>query len=227
MVTIAPARSGAPRLPSSALRASFCRCRSIVVSTRRPPRRHGVEAVLVDQVLLDVVEDVALALGRVVAVVLDAEAHRHRLVRRGLGDVALVGHPLQHVVAPRGGGALVEERVVVRGRLGQPGQQRGLAQRQPRGRLVEEDARRGLDADRRLPAHGAVGHRVDVLVDDPQLAGAARVAVLELLGQLGLADLALVAGHARRARARPCRGCARAAWSASSRPGCPSWTRGS
>ncbi len=156
----------------------------------------GVEAVLVDQVLLDVVEDVALALGRVVAVVLDAEAHPHRLGGQGLGDVALVGHALQHVVAPRGGGALVEERVVVGGRLRQTGQQRRLAQRQPRGRLVEEDARRGLDADRRLAAHGAVGHRVDVLVDDPQLAGAAGMAVLELLGQLGLADLALVAGHA-------------------------------
>src|SRR6185312_3341426 len=51
-------------------------------------------------------------------------------------------------------------------------------------------------ADRRLAAYGAVGDRVDVLVDDPQLAGTAGMAVLELLGQLGLADLALVAGDA-------------------------------
>src|SRR4029450_9732936 len=58
------------------------------------------------------------------------------------------------------------------------------------------DARGGLDADRGLPADGAVGHRVDVLVDDPQLAGAAGMAVLHPLGELGLADLALVAGDA-------------------------------
>ena len=60
------------------------------------------------------------------------------------------------------------------------------------GALVEVDARRGLDADRGLAADGAVGRRVEVLVEDPVLG----VLVLELLGQLGLADLALVAGEA-------------------------------
>ncbi len=56
-----------------------------------------------------------------------------------------------------------------------------------RGALVVEDPRGRLDADRRLAADRAVGHVVEVLVEDPLLA----VDLLELVGHLGLADLAL------------------------------------
>ena len=51
--------------------------------------------------------------------------------------------------------------------------------------------RAGLDADGGLAADGAVRHAVEVLREDPELALAARVQVLEVLGELRLADLAL------------------------------------
>jgi hypothetical protein len=50
----------------------------------------------------------------------------------------------------------------------------------------EERDRGGLHADRRAAPDGAVGHVVQVVVEDPAL----RVLVLELRGELGLADLA-------------------------------------
>ena len=53
--------------------------------------------------------------------------------------------------------------------------------------LVEEDLRRGLDADRGAPADRAERHGVEVVLEDPALG----VLLLELGGQLGLADLAL------------------------------------
>src|SRR4051794_916349 len=151
----------------------------------------GVEPVAVDQLLLDEVEEVALAARRVVVVALDAEPLAHRALRRHGLDVALVGHPLQDVVATGLRGAGVQERVVLRGRLRQAGQQRRLAQLEVGGRLVEEDARRGLDADRGLAADGPERDAVEVLREDPELALAPGVEVLEVLGELGLADLSL------------------------------------
>src|SRR5438309_1969148 len=73
---------------------------------------------------------------------------------------------------------------------GSPGDERSLGQREVAGPLVEEDARGRLDADRRLPADRAVRDVVEVLIEDPALAVDAGVALLELLGELGLLDLA-------------------------------------
>ena len=58
-----------------------------------------------------------------------------------------------------------------------------------RGGLVEEGARRGLDADCGLSPDGPVGDGVEVLVEDPELALVPGVLVLEVLGKLDLADL--------------------------------------
>jgi hypothetical protein len=78
------------------------------------------------------------------------------------------------------------------GACGRPGQQRGLAEPELLDRLAEVGARGGLHADRGLAAERAVRDGVEVLVEDPALAADAGLLVLELLGQLGLADLALV-----------------------------------
>src|SRR5919202_1228713 len=66
---------------------------------------------------------------------------------------------------------------------------RRLVQRQLAHPPVEVHPRRRAHADRRLPAHGAVGHGVEVLGEHPVLV----VDLLELLGQARLADLALEA----------------------------------
>ena len=70
------------------------------------------------------------------------------------------GHLREHLVAPFPGRGGVEERVVLRGRLGQARQQRRLLEVQLGGRLVEEDSRGRLHADGGLPAEGAVGDAV-------------------------------------------------------------------
>src|SRR3954471_12436363 len=150
-----------------------------------------VEPVAVDELLLDEVEEVALAAGRVVVVALDPEAHALGAGGRALLDVALVGHALQHVVAAGERGLRVEERVVLRGRLRQAREQRRVAQLEVGGGLVEEDPRARLDADRGLPADRPERDAVEVLREDPQLARVPGVEVLEVLGQLRLADLAL------------------------------------
>ena len=99
-----------------------------------------------------------------------------------------LGHLAQHLVAaPLGRLRVADGRVRV-GRLGDAGQQRGLADVEVLELLVEVDLRRGLDADRGLAADGAVRDRVQVALEDPLLG----VLVLELLGQLRLADLARV-----------------------------------
>jgi hypothetical protein len=114
-----------------------------------------------------------------------------RLAGRFRRDVADLGHLAQDVVAARGRAARLAERVVGARRLREPGQEGGLGQRELGRALVEEGPRGGLDADRRLAAVRPVGHGVEVLREDPLLALAAGVLVLELLGELGLADLAL------------------------------------
>jgi len=55
------------------------------------------------------------------------------------------------------------------------------------GTLGEVHLRRRLDPDRGAPVDRSEGNRVEVLAEDPPL----RAALLELRGQLGLADLAL------------------------------------
>ena len=105
--------------------------------------------------------------------------------RRGLlrrRDVALLGHPVEHLVAADGRGLGVDERVVVAGALDEAGQQGGLGQRQ-RGRVHAEEGAGG-----RLDPVGVQPeiHDVEVPGEDLVLA----VGVLERQRQTGLADLA-------------------------------------
>ncbi len=81
----------------------------------------------------------------------------------------------------------VQERVVLRRRLRQAGQQRRLGEVQAGHRGVEEHVRRRGHPVRGLAPDGAVGDVVEVAAQDPVLA----VAGLELLSQLGLHDLVL------------------------------------
>ena len=152
---------------------------------------HGRDAVALDQLVGDVVEEVALALLAEVAVGVQLERRADRRLRGAARDEADVGHLAQHVVAALGRLRGVAERVVLAGRLRQAREQRGLRQRQLGGGLVEVRPRGGLHADGGLAAVGPVGHGVEVARQDPRLAGAAGVDVLELLGELRLAHLAL------------------------------------
>ena len=103
------------------------------------------------------------------------------------GDVALVGHRVENLVAPVDRVVGVGEGVVLGRRLRQAGQHRRLAQAEVLDVLVEEDLGGRLDADRRLADVGAVGGGVEVLVEDLVL----RVLVLVLLRHRRFLDLAL------------------------------------
>ncbi len=107
--------------------------------------------------------------------------------RPAVGDVAELRHLPQHLVAPRPRRARVEDRVVLRRRLRQPGQQRRLRQGQLPDRLGEVDQRGGLDADRGAAVDRPVGGGVQVLAEDLSL----RVALGVLDRQLRLDDLAV------------------------------------
>jgi len=140
-----------------------------------------------DQLLLDVVEDERLAAQRVARVVTRAEWLGIGNVGLGARDVVRLNHRLQDRSAPLAGGGGIDERVVLRGRLRQAGQQRHLGQVELLDGLIEEHLRSRAHADRRLAPHGAVGNIAQVVVEDPVLA----VALAQLLGQLGLNDLVL------------------------------------
>src|SRR5215212_4847955 len=163
-----------------------------------PALAHRLRAVLLEQLVLDVVEEVLLAAAGEVGAQVDAELRLDRLLRAFRADHLEVGHLAQHLVAALLGGARRAGRRVVRRRLRETGEEGGLLEREVLDLLREVDPGGGLDADRRLPADGAVRDRVEVLLEDPLL----RVLVLQLLGQLRLADLALVgalAGDVERA----------------------------
>ena len=126
-------------------------------------------AVLLDQLGLDVVEDVALARLLEVALHVQPEVLLHLGLRRLTRDVAELGHLAQHLVAARLGPARVEHRRILGRRLRHAGEHRRLAQRQVLDALVEVQPRGGAGADRGLAADRAVGHRVEVLAEDPRL----------------------------------------------------------
>jgi hypothetical protein len=153
----------------------------------QPALAHGVDAVALDQLLLDVVEEVGLAPRRVVGVGFHPEPAA--LGRLGLraGDHPEVGHLVQDVVTAAKRRARVAEGVVDGGRLREPGQQRRLVELEVLHGLVEEDPRGGGRADGGGAPDRPVGNVVEVLREDPGL----RVLVLDLLGELGLPDLAL------------------------------------
>ncbi len=151
-----------------------------------PARAHGLEAVLVDQLFLDEVEEVLLGTGRVTVAAIEAEVLLLQLLGLVERDVALIGQCVEDLVAPLGRALRIAEGVVVGGRLRQPGEQRRLLDVEILHGLVEEDLRGGLDADRGAAVVGAVGSGVEVAVEDLVL----RVLVLVLLRHRRLLDLA-------------------------------------
>ena len=97
---------------------------------RQAAAADGLDAVALDELVGDVVEEVALAPLAEVAVALQPQ----RLADRGAGgrvaDEADVGHLAQDRVAARRRGPRLAERVVLAGRLRQAGEQRRLRQRE-------------------------------------------------------------------------------------------------
>ena len=138
----------------------------------QPALAHGLGAVLLDQLVLDVVEEERLAAAGEVARRVDAEPALHRLLRGLRRDHLEVGHLGQHLVAAGLGLLGRAHRRVGGRRLREAGQQRGLVQLEVLDRLPEVHARRRLHADRGLAAERAERHRVQVLVEDPRLARA-------------------------------------------------------
>ena len=151
-----------------------------------PAAANGVDPVLVDQLVLDVVEEVGLA---VLEVALgDVQSKAAALRRQGtvvVGEAELV-HLAQHLVAPRLGQGRVEDRVVFGGCLWEPGEQRRLLQVQLRDGLGEVDPRRRPDPDRGRPFDRPVGGDVEVGAEDFLRGVTAGV----FFGQLRLDDLA-------------------------------------
>jgi len=110
----------------------------------------------------------------------EAEAAVDRLAVFGAGDVVLLVHRRQHLVAALQRRVRIEEGVVFGGRLGQAGDQRRFVQAQLFRRLAEVGLRRRLGPDRGLSFDRPVGRRVEVGGEDPFL----RVGFLLLVGKV-------------------------------------------
>ena len=102
-------------------------------------------------------------------------------------DVAELRHVREHLVAARQSSFGIEDRVVVRGRLRQTGEQRRLLQSQLPDRFVEVDPRRGQHPDRGRAVDRPVGGGVEVFAEDVLLG----MLLFVLQRQLRLLDLAL------------------------------------
>jgi hypothetical protein len=122
----------------------------------------------------------------------EAEGGGRGLGLHGRGDVALGGHPREHLVAPDGGALGIGERVVVGGAAHQAGQQGGLGERQRGGVDTEEGAGGGLDPVRVLPE-----------VDDVEVPGEQLLLAVLVLQRQGQPDLAQLAAHGVVGRGRP------------------------
>ena len=151
-------------------------------------RAHGVGAVLRDELVVDVVEEVAVARGDAVDVVVAAAVDELDLRADGFAvllrrQVAVREHGAQHLVASAQRLARLLVRVVVRRCLRQPCEQRGLRQRQQPRRAAEVRLGGCLDTVGVV----AVVDRVQVLTQDPVL----RVLAVELDRQAGFLRLAL------------------------------------
>ena len=95
----------------------------------QPAVADPVDAVAIDQLLLDVVEEVGLAALRVGIGRLQPEPALLGQPAAGRGDVAEVRHLREHLVAALARSGRVEQRVVLGGRLRQPGEQAPPARR--------------------------------------------------------------------------------------------------
>ena len=103
---------------------------------------------------------------------LPARDDRFRLggVRLRLRDVPLVGHALQHDVAPRCGALHVDERALPLRRLKDAGDEGRFLERELLVRLAEIHARRGFDAVRAVPqVHLVAVDREDLALRVPLL----------------------------------------------------------
>ncbi len=140
-------------------------------------------AVLLEQLVAHVLDEVGLAHPGEVLRRPEAEPERVGVLVLGERDVALVEHRRQHLVAALLGRRRMQARVVERRRLRQAGDQRGLADVELRAVLVE------VRLGRRLAAVGdaAVGDHVQVGAEDLVL----RPVLGHLDRQPRLLDLAL------------------------------------
>ena len=80
---------------------------------------------------------------------LDVQAERRRLglAILGVGNLAILEHGPQHLVAPLARGLRVDQRRIGRRAAGQAGQKRRLRQRELVQMLAEEELRRRLKAE--------------------------------------------------------------------------------
>ena len=120
-------------------------------------RAHRLGAVLLDELVAHVAEEVGLAdLGVEPP---GTQPRRALLAGSGVlpsGDHALLEHRAQHLVAARDRAGGVDERVVGRRRLVEPGEQRRLRQGQPAGGPREVRSRSRLGAVRQVPVEDGV-----------------------------------------------------------------------
>ena len=162
----------------------------------QPSRLHGLGAVLLDQLIGDVVEEVRLLDVFVDVPPLEDNRRGDGLLVLGEADVLVVEHRLQHFVSARQRRGPVVERVVSARRLGQAGEKRGLHERQLARVLGEVGLGGGLHA---------VGVRaVEDLVHVGGQDALLRPGVVELARQADLLQLAahgaLVVGDVEGAR---------------------------
>ncbi len=145
------------------------------------------DAVALDQLLLDEVEEVWLAPFGVASTALEVEPLRGGGVGLRAGDELALDHLVEDLVAALERGRRVAEGVELRRRLRKAREQRGLVQVELTRVLRVEGLGGCLDPDRGAPGDRAVGNGVEVLLENPLL----RVALLELGCELRLLDLAL------------------------------------
>ena len=136
-----------------------------------------------EEPLLEVVDEVGVRIAITGRERVELDRLGDGLVLLGRRDHPLVEHLPEHVVAPDPRVHRVRERVEVVRRADQPGEQRGLGEREVLRVDVEVRARRRLDAVRPL----SEVHRVQVLREDLVLGEP----ILELPGEHRLVDLPL------------------------------------
>ena len=108
---------------------------------RRPHREailvEHLRAVLALEVLAHLLDEERRDAGRLIRLTARDDRLLLRRVSLHLGDVALVGHPLQHQVAPLGRALHVDEGALPLGRLEDAGNERRFLERQLLVRLLE------------------------------------------------------------------------------------------
>ena len=135
----------------------------------RPAVADGVDPVLVDQLLLDEVEEEGVADHPVLVAGAEAEAAVEGFAVFVAGDVALLVHRVQHLVAALQRGVGSRKGLYSEGACGSPAISADSVRLELLGGLAEVGLRRRLDPDRGLAFDRAVGRRVEVGGEDPLL----------------------------------------------------------